>query len=253
MSRVFKAEILERIYTQVIFGIVRTHGRESAVETAGALIEAGFSVLEVSMTTPGALDALRELTAGHPRALIGAGTVLDGLSARMAVDAGASFIVSPNLSEEVIITGSRYGLPVIPGVATPSEVVRAMEMGADVVKAFPGSVLGTGFIRALKGPIPRARVIPVGGVDASNLAEWIKAGAYALGLGRGLTHPGGTWEITEAFHRNARDFLALVNDEKDRRAGGRAGGAAGARADGRINGRADGRVGEAANRRTNHG
>ena len=245
MSRVFKAEILERIYTQVIFGIVRTHGRESAVETAGALIEAGFSVLEVSMTTPGALDALRQLTAGHPGALIGAGTVLDGLSARMAVDAGASFIVSPNLSEEVIITGSRYGLPVIPGVATPSEVVRAMEMGADVVKAFPGSVLGTGFIRALKGPIPRARVIPVGGVDASNLAEWIKAGAYALGLGRGLTHPGGTWGITEAFHRNARDFLALVNDEKARRAGGRAGGAAGTRA--------DGRVGEAANRRTNHG
>lgn len=221
MSRVFKAEILERIYTQVIFDIVRTHGRESAVETAGALI--------------------------------GAGTVLDGLSTRMAVDAGASFIVSPNLSEEVIITGSRYGLPVIPGVATPSEVVRAMEMGADVVKAFPGSVLGTGFIRALKGPIPRARVIPVGGVDASNLAEWIKAGAYALGLGRGLTHPGGTWEITEAFHRKARDFLALVNDEKARRAGGRAGGAAGARADGRIKGRADGRVGEAANRRTNHG
>lgn len=241
MSRVFKAEILERIYTQVIFGIVRTHGMESAVETAGALIEAGFSVLEVSMTTPGALDALRELTAGHPGALIGAGTVLDGLSARMAVDAGASFIVSPNLSEEVIITGSRYGLPVIPGVATPSEVVRAMEMGADVVKAFPGSVLGTGFIRALKGPIPRARVIPVGGVDASNLAEWIKAGAYALGLGRGLTHPGGTWEITEAFYRNARDFLALVNDEKDRRAGGAAGAQAG------------GRVGEAANRRTNHG
>ena len=241
MSRVFKAEILERIYTQVIFGIVRTHGMESAVETAGALIEAGFSVLEVSMTTPGALDALRELTAGHPGALIGAGTVLDGLSARMAVDAGASFIVSPNLSEEVIITGSRYGLPVIPGVATPSEVVRAMEMGADVVKAFPGSVLGTEFIRALKGPIPRARVIPVGGVDASNLAEWIKAGAYALGLGRGLTHPGGTWEITEAFHRNSRNFLALVKDEKARRAGGR------------INARADGGIGEAANRRTNHG
>ena len=249
MSRVFKAEILERIYTQVIFGIVRTHGRESAVETAGALIEAGFSVLEVSMTTPGALDALRELTAGHPGALIGAGTVLDGLSARMAVDAGASFIVSPNLSEEVIITGSRYGLPVIPGVATPSEAVRAMEMGADVVKAFPGSVLGTEFIRALKGPIPRARVIPVGGVDASNLAEWIKAGAYALGLGRGLTHPGGTWEITEAFHRNARNFLALVKDEKARRAGGAAGGRAG----GRINARADGGIGEAANRRTNHG
>lgn len=249
MSRVFKAEILERIYTQVIFGIVRTHGRESAVETAGALIEAGFSVLEVSMTTPGALDALRELTAGHPGALIGAGTVLDGLSARMAVDAGASFIVSPNLSEEVIITGSRYGLPVIPGVATPSEAVRAMEMGADVVKAFPGSVLGTEFIRALKGPIPRARVIPVGGVDASNLAEWIKAGAYALGLGRGLTHPGGTWEITEAFHRNARNFLALVKDEKARRAGGAAGGRAG----GRINARADGGIGEAANRITNHG
>ena len=222
MNRVFKAEILERIYSEVIFGIVRTHSRESAVETADALVEGGFGVLEVSLTTPGALEAVRELAGRHSGCVIGAGTVLDAVSARAALDAGASFIVSPNLSEEVIRTGNRYGLPVIPGVGTASEVVRAMEMGADVVKAFPGSVLGAGFIRALKGPIPQARVIPVGGVKRSNLAEWIDAGAFALGLGRGLTHPDGSCEVNEAFCGNVRNFLTAgaVKDEKERRGGG---------------------------------
>ena len=217
MSRLRKAEILEKLYSEVVFGIVRTHSHRTAVKVTQILIESGFELQEISMTTPGALEVIRTLVQEFPDVIIGAGTVLDPVTARLVIDAGASFIVTPNLEEDVLRMANRYGIPVIPGIGTITEIVRAMEWGADVVKAFPGSVLGPAFIKAVSGPIPQIGVVPVGGVDISNLNEWINAGAYALGLGSGLTHPGGNCEDEDAIRRNAREILEIIRNEKIRR------------------------------------
>lgn len=214
-----KTQVLNRVYKEVVFGIIRTHSAESAVRAAEAIVEAGIAIQEVSLTTPGAFMAIEKLASSLGRdAVIGAGTVLDAVSARMAIDAGSAFLVCPALSEEVIKTGNRYGVPVLPGIGSVTELLRAMEWGADVVKLFPGSVLGPKFIKALEGPVPQARVIPVGGVEKDNLTSWLAAGAYALGLGKGLTHLDGSCENAALIKQQAKEILALVAEERGRRA-----------------------------------
>jgi 2-dehydro-3-deoxyphosphogluconate aldolase / (4S)-4-hydroxy-2-oxoglutarate aldolase len=213
-----KVRILDKIYREVVFGIVRTHSAGTARSASAALIEAGLEMQEISMTSPGALEVIRSLSEEYPDSIIGAGTVLDAATARLVIDAGADFIVAPNLNIEVIRMGNRYGIPVMPGIGTVTELITAMEAGADVVKAFPGSVLKPAFIKSLKGPVPQARAIPVGGVAADNLVEWLEAGAYALGLGAGLTHPGGSCEDAGRIKENAARILEIVEDERKRRA-----------------------------------
>jgi len=180
-----KAAILRRVYKDVVFGIIRTDSADSAVKAADAIV--------------------------------GACTVLDAVSARMAIDGGSRFLVCPALSEEVIKTGNRYGVPVMPGIGSVSELVQAMEWGADVVKLFPGTALGPQFIKALVGPVPQARVIPVGGVEKDNLTVWLAAGAFALGLGKALTHPDGACTNAELIKKQAREILQIVAEERKRR------------------------------------
>jgi 2-dehydro-3-deoxyphosphogluconate aldolase/(4S)-4-hydroxy-2-oxoglutarate aldolase len=215
-----KTSVIDRVYREVVFSILRTDSADSAVRAAEAIIEAGITVQEVSLTTPGAFEAIARLSASlGDAAVIGAGTVMDAASARMAIDAGSRFLVCPALSEEVIKTGNRYGVPVMPGIGTVTELVQAMEWGADVVKLFPGSVLGPKFISSLAGPVPQARVIPVGGVEKDNLTSWLKAGAFALGLGKGLTHPDGTCENAALIKQTAKEILAVVAEERAKRKG----------------------------------
>ena len=154
IEQIPKARVFDKIYREVLFGIVRTHSVETAVNASRALIAAGLEMQEISMTTPGALEVIRSLSEEFPDSIIGAGTVLDAPTARLVIDSGADFIVSPNLNLEVIRMGNRYGVPVMPGIGTVTELITAMEAGADVVKAFPGSVLGPAFIKALAGPAP---------------------------------------------------------------------------------------------------
>lgn len=213
-----KTLVLSRLYEEVVFGIVRTRSEESAYRVASTLIESGMTIQEVSLTTPGALSAIQRLRQSHGKeALIGAGTVMDAASARLAIDSGSAFLVCPNLSEDVIRTGNRYGIPVLPGIGTVTELVTAMEMGADLVKMFPASVLGPDFIKAVQGPLPQARIIPVSGVDSTNLEIWMESGAYALGIGQGLAHPEGPCEDVERIRKQTEELLAKVREVKKKR------------------------------------
>ncbi|MDW5596610.1 bifunctional 4-hydroxy-2-oxoglutarate aldolase/2-dehydro-3-deoxy-phosphogluconate aldolase [Conexibacter stalactiti] len=176
-----------RIAQRKVVAIVRA--QEAAVaETVGdVVIEAGLDVLEVPLTTPDALGAIERLSRRHPGALIGAGTVLDAASARLAILAGARFLVSPSLHADVLATGHRYGAAVLPGVQTPTEVVQALEAGADLIKLFPADEHTPGYVKAIRAALPQAPIVPTGGVDASNARAWLDAGAVALGVGGTLT------------------------------------------------------------------
>jgi 2-dehydro-3-deoxyphosphogluconate aldolase / (4S)-4-hydroxy-2-oxoglutarate aldolase len=205
---VYRWEILRAITRSRVIGIIRNNSRSAALEAAAALFDAGLTVVEISLTTPHGLDAVSDLaTAARPGQLIGAGTVLDAETARLAVAAGARFVVSPNVSSGVVSTAHRYGIPALPGASTPTEIVRALEVGGDMIKLFPAAQLGVGHLRAVRAALPQAPLVPTGGVDSSNAADWLAAGAVALGVGGALTS-GTTAEMQEA----ARELLAALPD-----------------------------------------
>ncbi|UNS98667.1 bifunctional 4-hydroxy-2-oxoglutarate aldolase/2-dehydro-3-deoxy-phosphogluconate aldolase [Streptomyces tubbatahanensis] len=186
----YRHEATQAITAQRAFGIVRTATPGEAVTAAGTVLDAGLHAVEVALTTPQALRALDELTAARPTALIGAGSVLDATAARAAVEAGARFLVSPSLHREVLRTGHRYGVPVFPGVGSPTEIVRALEDGADALKLFPASAVAPSWVTDVRAALPQAPLIPTGGVTVETAPEWIAAGAVACGLGSALTSGG---------------------------------------------------------------
>ena len=186
----YRWEIIRSITAQRAFGIVRSRIAQEAERAAEVVLDAGLHAVEITMTTPRSLRTVARLTDDRPNALIGAGTVLDASAARAAVDAGACFLVSPSLDPEVIRTGHRHGVPVIPGVATPTEMVRALECGADALKLFPASGVEPAWLADVRAALPQAPVIPTGGVTLDNAADWIAAGAVACGLGSALTEGG---------------------------------------------------------------
>lgn len=169
-----------------IVAIVRSADAALAERVADAVVEAGLDVVEVPLTTPDALGTIERLVRRHPGALVGAGTVLDAASARLAILAGARFLLSPVLSREVIATGHRHGAAVLPGAQTPTEVVAALEAGADLIKLFPADEHAPGWVRTLRAALPQAPLVPTGGIDATNARAWLDAGAVALGVGGAL-------------------------------------------------------------------
>jgi len=168
-------------------GIIRAGSGAEATEIGKALIAGGLTVVEVAFTTPNASAAISELRSEYPSALVGAGTVLDSASAYTAVSAGAQFLVSPVVAEEVLMTGHRYGVAVLPGACTPTEINTAMALGADAVKLFPAGSLGLDFMRSIAAAMPHVAFIPTGGVTVANALDWLEAGAIAVGVGGGLT------------------------------------------------------------------
>ncbi|MGI5348093.1 bifunctional 4-hydroxy-2-oxoglutarate aldolase/2-dehydro-3-deoxy-phosphogluconate aldolase [Streptomyces sp. CA-250714] len=205
----YRWEITRAALEQRVFAIVRADSYEKATATADILLAAGLTSLEISLTTPYALDAISTLRRETgDDSVIGAGTVLDSASARLAVDAGARFLVSPNLDEEVIRTGHRYGVPVFPGVATPTEMVRALELGADGLKLFPASQYGPGWLRNVRAALPQAPVLPTGGVTVESAPEWIAAGAVACGMGSALTEG----DDRETVAKRVTDLLQRIED-----------------------------------------
>jgi 2-dehydro-3-deoxyphosphogluconate aldolase/(4S)-4-hydroxy-2-oxoglutarate aldolase len=154
---------------------------------ADAINQGGGRVIEVTMNTPGALNVIAEATQKFgEKILFGAGTVLDSESARAAILAGAEFIVAPTLNLEVVALCRHYNIPAIPGCYTPTEMLTAWQAGADLVKLFPADVGGPNFIKAILAPLPQLQIVPVGGVDLNNAAEFIRCGAVALGIGSSL-------------------------------------------------------------------
>src|SRR4029453_11457375 len=152
-----------------------------------ALAAGGLRALEVTMTVPGAIDLIAQIAPTLPRGfLFGAGTVLDADTASRAIDAGARFIVSPVFRRAVIDACHRRDVPAMPGFFTPTEILEAWDAGADIVKVFPATALGPGYIKDVRAPLPQVKLMPTGGVTVENAGDWIKAGAVAVGVGSAL-------------------------------------------------------------------
>ncbi|MEZ6064489.1 MAG: bifunctional 4-hydroxy-2-oxoglutarate aldolase/2-dehydro-3-deoxy-phosphogluconate aldolase [Planctomycetaceae bacterium] len=181
------AQQLQQVLDRGLVAIIRAPTGEQLVSVCEALLEGGIDVIEVTFTVPGILDILKEVRAKlGDRILLGAGTVLDTESARAALLAGAEFLVTPTVNLDVIRLCRRYGKLVMAGAFTPTEVLTAWEAGADVVKVFPAEIGGPAHLKALKGPLPQVRLLPTGGVTLETLANFVKAGACAVGLGGAL-------------------------------------------------------------------
>jgi 2-dehydro-3-deoxyphosphogluconate aldolase/(4S)-4-hydroxy-2-oxoglutarate aldolase len=182
-----KVERLQNMIEGGIIAILRHVPEETAVRVAESLVEGGVTALEVPVQTAGAFRAMETIASRlQGKAVVGAGTVLDAETARLAINSGAEFLFCPSLHQEVIRTGLRYGKIVVPGVMTPTEMIQAMEWGADLVKLFPAGILGPSYIKDVRGPFPHIPVIPTGGVNLENAGAFIKAGAVALGVGGSL-------------------------------------------------------------------
>lgn len=184
-----KEEILTKISDAGLVAVVRAESSDQALKITDACIKGGVAAIEITFTVPGAHRVIADLanTYTNNEILLGAGTVLDSETARIALLEGAQYIVSPNLNKETAKLCNRYRVPYMPGAMTIKEVVEGMETGADIIKVFPGSLFGPKIIKNILGPIPQARLMPTGGVDADNVGEWIKAGSVAVGVGSALT------------------------------------------------------------------
>jgi 2-dehydro-3-deoxyphosphogluconate aldolase / (4S)-4-hydroxy-2-oxoglutarate aldolase len=211
-----KFEVLRRIVEGGLVAVVRAESADVAMRIADACVKGGVAGIEITFTVPGATDVIRELAAStlSEKIIVGAGTVLDPETARIALLAGAQYVVSPSLNVETVKLCNRYQVPCMPGAATIKEIIDAMEAGADIVKVFPGETLGPGFIRAVKGPLPQAPLMPTGGVSLENVGDWIRAGCVAVGVGGKLTAGArkGDWASITSL---AQQFIARIREARD--------------------------------------
>lgn len=201
-----KEAVLSKIVKQGLVAVVRAESAEQARRVAEACMEGGVAALEIAFTVPGAHRVIESLAAAYTKGeiLLGAGTVLDPETARIAILSGAQYVISPAFSEATMRLCNRYRVACMPGVMTPKEAVEAMEAGADILKVFPANLFGPAIIKSLLGPLPQARLMPTGGVSPENAGEWIRAGAVALGAGSELTRGAKTGDyagITETARR----------------------------------------------------
>ncbi|HSE25320.1 MAG TPA: bifunctional 4-hydroxy-2-oxoglutarate aldolase/2-dehydro-3-deoxy-phosphogluconate aldolase [Pyrinomonadaceae bacterium] len=212
-----KNEVIKQIRDIGIIPVVRASSADEAMRAIDAIREGGVSVLEITMTVPGAVHAIAQVAASYgDEVIVGAGTVLDAETARACILNGAQFVVSPSLNLETIACCRRYGVAVLPGALTPTEVVTAWTAGADFVKVFPaGSLGGASYIKSLKAPLPQIEMVPTGGVSLKTAADFIKAGSSALGVGADLVdlkaiREGQAAIITE----RAKQYVAIVREAR---------------------------------------
>ncbi|HZJ44180.1 MAG TPA: bifunctional 4-hydroxy-2-oxoglutarate aldolase/2-dehydro-3-deoxy-phosphogluconate aldolase [Pyrinomonadaceae bacterium] len=212
-----KNDVIKQIRDTGIIPVVRANSADDAMSAIDAIREGGVSVLEITMTVPGALNVIAQVAARYgDDAIVGAGTVLDAETARACILNGAQFVVSPALNLETIACCRKYGIVVLPGALTPTEVVAAWTAGADFVKVFPaGSLGGASYIKSLKAPLPQIEMVPTGGVSMKTAADFIKAGSSALGVGADLVdlkaiRDGQLSVITE----RAKQYVEIVREAR---------------------------------------
>jgi 2-dehydro-3-deoxyphosphogluconate aldolase/(4S)-4-hydroxy-2-oxoglutarate aldolase len=213
-----KQQVRNQILEIGVVPVVRAASAAEARLAAQAVCDGGIPIVEVTMTVPGAVDVIRELRKSAPSSvLIGAGTVLDAEAARRCVDAGAQFLVSPGLNLPTVEFAARSGILMLAGALTPTEVITAWNAGSDFVKIFPcGQVGGAKYIKALKGPLPQIPLVPTGGVNLNTAAEFVEAGAAALGIGGELVQADALKSgKAEVIVENARKFLAIVKQARE--------------------------------------
>lgn len=209
-----KEEIVSKLREIGLVPVLRAESEEQALGIAAAIAEGGVTVLEVTMTVPGAVRVMGRLTKERPDLLIGAGTVLDAETARVCMLEGAQFVVSPALNLKTIEMCHRYSIPVLPGALTPTEVVTAWQAGADVIKVFPASALGGAkYLKSLKAPLPQVEMIPTGGVSLATAKEFLEAGSFALGVGADLVDTKAMAEgKPEKITESAKKYLEIVRE-----------------------------------------
>jgi len=212
-----KRDILNRMTAEGLIPVIRVSSAKEAMEVADAIKAGGVNFIEITMSVPGAIDVIKELSQKYKDDIIlGAGTILDSETGRIALLAGAQFIVTPTLNLDLIQLAHRYSVPIVPGAMTPTEILTAWNAGADMVKVFPAAQLGgPEYIKALRGPLPHILYVPTGGVNLQNAGAFIKAGASALGAGGELVDKKAVAEkkfnvITE----NARAFLKAIREAR---------------------------------------
>ena len=182
-------ESMERILKTGVVAIMRANSSDQLLGAAKAVLAGGVEAIEVTMTTPGALDVIRQATSQFGKdVLFGVGSVLDAETARVAILAGAQFVVCPTFKLETVELCKRYSIPVVPGAYTPTEILTAWEAGAYAVKVFPASVSGPAYIKAIKGPLPQISLSAVGGVTVENTADFFRAGVDFVGVGGELVN-----------------------------------------------------------------
>jgi 2-dehydro-3-deoxyphosphogluconate aldolase/(4S)-4-hydroxy-2-oxoglutarate aldolase len=209
-----KEQIVEKLREIGLVPVLRAESEEQALGIASAIAAGGVTVLEITMTVPGAIRVMSRLTKERPDILIGAGTVLDPETARMCMLEGAQFVVSPVLNLKTIEMCHRYSIPVLPGALTPTEVVTAWQAGADVIKVFPASALGGAkYLKSLKAPLPQVEMIPTGGVSLATAKEFLEAGSFALGVGADLVDTKAMAEgKPEKITESAKKYLEIVRE-----------------------------------------
>lgn len=212
-----RSNIVERIIQEGVVGVIRMDDSKNLLKVAEAVLKGGISLLEITMTTPNALQVIEICSKEMGREmLIGVGSVLDSETARLAIMAGAKYVVSPVTNKAVIQTAHRYDVPVIPGAFTPTEIQVASELGADIVKVFPADVVGMAFFKAVKTPMPHVNLMPTGGVSLTNAGDWLKSGACAVGVGSALLDKKAIAEHNfKALTENARTLCASIASSRN--------------------------------------
>lgn len=211
MTTSTRAEIVQAIEAAGVVAVVRLADSRSGRDVAAALTQGGLTIIEVTMTVPNAVQLIAELSQSLSGVVIGAGTVTDAKIADEVITAGARFVVSPIFRPEIIAACHARDVAVMPGCFTPTEILAAWELGADIVKVFPATALGPTFFKDVRGPLPQVKLMPTGGVTLTNAGDWIRAGAAALGVGSALVDPqavaAGRFDVISG---NARQFVAAV-------------------------------------------
>jgi 2-dehydro-3-deoxyphosphogluconate aldolase/(4S)-4-hydroxy-2-oxoglutarate aldolase len=201
-----KSDILARLKAQKVIALIRAESAESLLDCARALQAGGLGAIELTMTTPGAIDLVARVSKELPDALIGLGTVLDAETARKGIAAGAKFIVTPAVRPAVIAACKEAGVAILSGALTPTEACAAWDAGADVIKIFPAEFFGPAYIKSLKAPFPKMEFLPTGGVTPQTVGDFLKAGAWATAAGSALVAPGAL---------KARDWAAITARAKE--------------------------------------
>ena len=209
-----KEQVITRMKEDCLVAVVRAKNKEQGEKVIDAIITGGINFIEITMTMDEGnpvefIQFMSEKYRNNERIVIGAGTVLDPETARAVILAGANYVVSPGLNVDTIKLCNRYRIPMLPGVMSPTEAITALEAGCDIIKVFPGNVVGPGAISSFKGPLPQGDFMPSGGVDVDNVDKWLKAGACAVGTGSSLTKGAKTGDFA-AVTAKAREFVEAV-------------------------------------------
>lgn len=210
------SETLARIQQTGVVAVIRGREPDQLIDVCQALVAGGVDCVEITFTVPGALKVLETVASQlGDQAVVGAGTVLDAETGRAAILAGADFVVSPIVNLDLIALCRRYSKAVMPGALTPTEVVSAWQAGADVVKIFPSDVTGPKYIKALKGPLPQIKMMPTGGVSLENAAQFLKAGAFAIGAGGSLVESDAVASgDMQRIEKRAQQFIAAIAEHR---------------------------------------